>query len=578
MLDLVERVPHDLDLSEVRLLAAEAAHHVGDPDRARELLELVRADTDDPHTRALAAERIGALHLMYGDGEAGERAFAEALALVPEGETSVLAARIQGGLALLGVGWSRLDDAELAGTEGLRIARAVGARREEGIALNALGTTAALRGDLGRAVDMLREALEIAREVEDPWDLGAAYVNLSHVLGMAGRLDECVELGRVGIVELTRFGQQRVQGSLLLNNVSEILVEAGRFDEAGALVAEALSRHPRGIRAAPLLRLRRAHRDGQRRPDHRLGALRTGPTGARVRDRTGLVDAHRGGDRRGDRPVGGPPRGGLRRGGRRPRPGGRHRRRGSRRHPGRARACARWPTRPPCTATAGRARGWRRSATGSRRLSSSCRPTPPPAVSPTTRPCSAGWRPRARGTTGTRSATSGPRPPWPGPTCGGRSGRRTHAGARPRPGSRWASRRTRSGRCGPRTRLRRRWEPGAWSRRSRRSARWYRADLLPAEVEERSDDPLAAYGLTEREREVLAALAAGHTNREIADDAVHQREDGVGARVEHPAQAGRGRAAGGGPDRAPAGRRGGGGLASARGDHPRHLSGRHPLR
>ena len=209
---------------------------MGDPDRARELLELVRADTDDPHTRALAAERIGALHLMYGDGEAGERAFAEALALVPEGETSVLAARIQGGLALLGVGWSRLDDAEFAGTEGLRIARAVGARREEGIALNALGTTAALRGDLGRAVDMLREALEIAREVEDPWDLGAAYVNLSHVLGMAGRLDECVELGRVGIVELTRFGQQRVQGSLLLNNVSEILVEAGRFDEAGALV------------------------------------------------------------------------------------------------------------------------------------------------------------------------------------------------------------------------------------------------------------------------------------------------------------------------------------------------------
>ena len=149
VLDLVERVPHELDLSEVRLLAAEAAHHVGDPDNALQLLELVRSETDDPHTHALAAERIGALHLMYGDGEAGERAFAEALGLLPEGETSVLAARIQGGLALLGVGWSRLDDAELAGTEeALRVARAVGARREEGIALNALGTTAALRGDL----------------------------------------------------------------------------------------------------------------------------------------------------------------------------------------------------------------------------------------------------------------------------------------------------------------------------------------------------------------------------------------------------------------------------------------------
>ena len=33
-----------------------------------------------------------------------------------------------------------------------------------------------------------------------------------------------------------------------------------------------------------------------------------------------------------------------------------------------------------------------------------------------------------------------------------------------------------------------------------------------------ADDPLAAYDLTEREREVLVALAAGHTNREIAEE------------------------------------------------------------
>ena len=31
-------------------------------------------------------------------------------------------------------------------------------------------------------------------------------------------------------------------------------------------------------------------------------------------------------------------------------------------------------------------------------------------------------------------------------------------------------------------------------------------------------DPLAAYHLTEREREVLLALAAGHSNREIAEE------------------------------------------------------------
>ena len=108
-----------------------------------------------------------------------------------------------------------------------------------------------LRGRLDEGVPLLREALAIAREGQDPQDLGAAYVNLSHVLGMAGRLDDGVELARVGIGELTRFGQERQQGSLLLHNVSEQLVKAGRLAEARELVDEALARHPRGHPGRP---------------------------------------------------------------------------------------------------------------------------------------------------------------------------------------------------------------------------------------------------------------------------------------------------------------------------------------
>ena len=255
VLELVEEVPHDLDLVQVRLRAAEAGHLAGETDRALALLDQVRAETTDPATAAEAAARIGEIHFRAGDGAAAEVAFRDALALIPEGERSVLSARVHGEMALQAVGWSRFEEAERLAEIALRLAQDVGARREEGVARNAKGTVAAFRGDLDEGVEQLRAALDIAREVQDPQDLGSAYVNLSHVLGMAGRLAENVELGHTGIVELSKVGQQRQQGSLLLNNVSEQLMEAGRLVEAGELVNEALSRHPRGIQTAPLLRL-----------------------------------------------------------------------------------------------------------------------------------------------------------------------------------------------------------------------------------------------------------------------------------------------------------------------------------
>ena len=205
--------------------------------------------------RAALLERLGSFHYLAGDGEAAEAAFREALALLAPGETSELAARLYAGLGLLCAAWSRIDDAETACAEALRISRAVGARREEGVALNARGVVAAVRGDVDGGIGLLRESLAIAQEVQNPTDLASAYVNLSHVLGLAGRLDDGVRLARAGIAELTRYGQDRQSGSLLLVNASDALMKAGRLTEAEELITTALDRQPRGIMAAPVLLL-----------------------------------------------------------------------------------------------------------------------------------------------------------------------------------------------------------------------------------------------------------------------------------------------------------------------------------
>jgi DNA-binding CsgD family transcriptional regulator/tetratricopeptide (TPR) repeat protein len=252
-LELLDQVVAPRDPVELRSGAAECAMLVGDTPAAVRLMEAALADVgDDDPLRATLLERLGTFHYLSGNVEASDTAFRTGLSLVPPEPDTALSARLHAGLALLSAAWSRLDAAEEHGERALRIARAVGARREEGVALNALGLAAAARGDSDLGVERLRDSLAVAKEVQDPHDVGSAYINLSHVYGLAGRLDEEVALCREGTEELVRYGQQRQPGSLLLANTSDALIKGGRFDEAAGFVTTALHLQARGIMAAPV--------------------------------------------------------------------------------------------------------------------------------------------------------------------------------------------------------------------------------------------------------------------------------------------------------------------------------------
>ncbi|MDF8266130.1 helix-turn-helix transcriptional regulator [Luteipulveratus flavus] len=249
--ELAQRWPSDHDPMRLLSRAAEAAALTGDTREAERLGEAALALAAEPAQQAELCERLGTYAYLAGSGPRAEHWFRQARAALPEGEVSVLAARVHAGLALLAGAWSRLEEAQEWGEDGLRLARATGARREEGRLQSALGLAAAARGRTDDGVAHQREALAIAEEVGEPHDIGTAYVNLSHVLGLAGRWDEVVDVGRAGMAAVARVGLSAQRGNLLRANTGEALITLGRLDEAQALLDDPQARRVRGIMAAP---------------------------------------------------------------------------------------------------------------------------------------------------------------------------------------------------------------------------------------------------------------------------------------------------------------------------------------
>jgi len=228
--------------------AAEAANLSGDHGRAAALIRTAIAQIDpgaDPATAGVVWERLGRYLWASGDSEGALEAYERAVATVPGDPPSaerarVLAARGQG-LMLL----SRHAESRACCEEAIAIARAVGARAEEGHALNTLGADLAYLGDSETAVAHLERARAIAYEVGDLDDVGRAYLNLSDLqAGLLNRLEDAVALAREGIEFARRVGLAGDYGVSLQSNAAGALLRLGRWDEAAELLRAAEERNP----------------------------------------------------------------------------------------------------------------------------------------------------------------------------------------------------------------------------------------------------------------------------------------------------------------------------------------------
>ncbi len=242
-----------MDHPAVLLRAAENASLNGQADRAMALARSAAAETDavdDPLRAGLVQERLGHFLWLSGDSEGAIDALRQAIDVLPADPPSVERARVLAGEAKMLMLHGRPEESRSLCNEAISIARGLGARPEEGQALNTLGVDLLVLGGRRQAIEHIGEAKSIAEECALQ-DLGRAYGNLVEALDQDGRLEEAVRLGVEGVERLRPLGQ-RGWIAYLLGWVSSELVRLGRLDEAQEFVVMGLETPIEGIDLAVL--------------------------------------------------------------------------------------------------------------------------------------------------------------------------------------------------------------------------------------------------------------------------------------------------------------------------------------
>jgi DNA-binding CsgD family transcriptional regulator/tetratricopeptide (TPR) repeat protein len=226
------------DLAELCARAAELAWNAGAAPRAVELAQqaIERVGDGDPLRAALLHEGLGRYLHDSGRGDVALAAVQHAVELAPARPPSPERAQV---LAILGnlllVAW-RYDESITACEQALLVARAVGADTAEVLALRALGSALAYLGRGDEGLEQLWLAVRLAEERSDPM-AHHAYVSLTDVLTMLGRPGEAARLAAAAVEALHRYGLD--QTTLVANRV-EALTAIGEWDQADRVSATAL--------------------------------------------------------------------------------------------------------------------------------------------------------------------------------------------------------------------------------------------------------------------------------------------------------------------------------------------------
>jgi DNA-binding CsgD family transcriptional regulator/tetratricopeptide (TPR) repeat protein len=166
---------------------------------------------------------------------------------------SAVKARVMASLAGIYMLRGDHDRAIATAREAIDVARATGARSAEANARNSMGTSTALLGRCEDGIRILREAAALSRELDDVDDIGRGYANLSAMLLICGSAEDSYRLATEGIVWARSVGASGGFGRFLAANALDAAVELGKWDEAEVLMDDLLSFETFGVNRLGML-------------------------------------------------------------------------------------------------------------------------------------------------------------------------------------------------------------------------------------------------------------------------------------------------------------------------------------
>jgi DNA-binding CsgD family transcriptional regulator/tetratricopeptide (TPR) repeat protein len=213
--------------------AARAHYLAGDDPRAKTLLEQALDELDPERKPLVVARLLGELARVQwslGHAEHSRESLDRALELCPD-EPTEEGARLLALQVTFKLLQGRFGEMEPIAKRAIEMADALDLKRVKAGVLNRFGPALFPLGDPERGEEMMREGLELAKKYGAPDDLAVAYVNYADVLHVFGRSEDGLRLLDEGIPSIEGIDRSSRWLALLR---AEINFALGNWREAAA--------------------------------------------------------------------------------------------------------------------------------------------------------------------------------------------------------------------------------------------------------------------------------------------------------------------------------------------------------